>query len=68
MERNIIIGLSLPKNILLKVDNERNDVSRSRFVLRILESKFSNTGNHVDGEVQIEGTIKSKGSIRQSRC
>jgi hypothetical protein len=30
----------LPDDILARVDNERNDVTRSRYVLRLLEKAF----------------------------
>jgi metal-responsive CopG/Arc/MetJ family transcriptional regulator len=38
---NITISISMPKSIVNKIDSNRGDVNRSRFILRILESKFS---------------------------
>lgn len=37
MQNTIAVGVSLPQEILSKIDQERNDVSRSRFVLRLVE-------------------------------
>jgi hypothetical protein len=37
MVKKIPIGISLPKNIVEKIDNERQDVPRSKYLLRILE-------------------------------
>jgi hypothetical protein len=37
----IPIGLSLPKEIISKIDTERGDISRSKYLLRILEGFYS---------------------------
>jgi metal-responsive CopG/Arc/MetJ family transcriptional regulator len=37
MKRYTATGLSLPTELLDKIDSERGDVSRSRFLLRLLE-------------------------------
>jgi hypothetical protein len=34
------VTITLPDDILSRVDNERNDVTRSRYVLRLLEKAF----------------------------
>lgn len=35
--KKIPFGISLPKKLLDSIDQERGDVSRSRFILRLLE-------------------------------
>ena len=35
------IGISLPKEIMKKIDTDRGDVPRSRYVLRILEKQYT---------------------------
>jgi hypothetical protein len=40
MQTSISVGISLPKKIMSEIDTERGDVSRSRFLLRLLEDKF----------------------------
>jgi metal-responsive CopG/Arc/MetJ family transcriptional regulator len=40
MENVTTISVSLPKTIVNKIDSNRGDVSRSKFVLRLIESKF----------------------------
>lgn len=37
----IAVGISLPRNILGKIDADRGDVSRSRFLLRIIERVYN---------------------------
>jgi metal-responsive CopG/Arc/MetJ family transcriptional regulator len=37
---NITISISIPKSIVNEIDSNRGDVNRSRFILRIIESKF----------------------------
>ena len=40
--RNVkAVGISLPKDILDWVDKERGDVSRSRFLLRIIKKEIN---------------------------
>ncbi|HET7149223.1 MAG TPA: hypothetical protein VFI73_12065 [Candidatus Nitrosopolaris sp.] len=31
------VGISFPRNILLKIDHDRGDISRSRYILRLIE-------------------------------
>ena len=40
MQSSISVGISLPKKIMSEIDSERGDVSRSRFLLRLLEDKY----------------------------
>jgi hypothetical protein len=37
MQETIAVGISLPKKIMSQIDSERGDVSRSRFLLRLIE-------------------------------
>jgi hypothetical protein len=39
-EDTISIGISLPKEIITKIDAERGDVPRSRFLLRVLQKMY----------------------------
>ncbi|MGB0025919.1 MAG: hypothetical protein WBP64_03700 [Nitrososphaeraceae archaeon] len=41
MHNCMAIGISLPKEIMKKIDTDRGDVPRSRFVLRILEKQYT---------------------------
>ena len=43
--KSISVGLSLPKNYLEMIDMERGDVPRSRFITRILQSKYLTKNN-----------------------
>lgn len=40
MKHYIATGLSLPVHLLKRIDLERGDVSRSRYLLRILETQY----------------------------
>ena len=40
MQNTICVGLSLPKEILKKIDKERQDIPRSKYVLRIIERLY----------------------------
>jgi hypothetical protein len=42
MQNTIGVGVSMPKNIVSKIDAERGDVP-SRFLLRLLEKVYANT-------------------------
>lgn len=41
MQNFISVGISLPREIVDKIDNERGDISRSKFVFRLLERLYS---------------------------
>ena len=40
MQTSIAVGISLPKKIVMKIDHDRGDIPRSRYVLRILEEMY----------------------------
>jgi len=48
MQKTIGVGVSMPRNIVSKIDAERGDVSRSRFLLRLLEKVYSNTSTNTE--------------------
>jgi hypothetical protein len=41
MQKTIASGISLPENLYKKIEELRGDVSRSRYVIRILENHFN---------------------------
>ena len=41
MQRNMIsVGISFPKELLEKIDKERQDIPRSKYVIRIIERLY----------------------------
>jgi hypothetical protein len=40
MHKSIAVGISFPKKVIEKIDEERGDVSRSKYLLRIIERVF----------------------------
>jgi hypothetical protein len=40
MKRYTSTGLSLPNDLIHRIDNDRGDVSRSRYLLRLLEKVY----------------------------
>jgi len=40
MKSNLVLGISLPRQIIRQIDVERGDISRSRYLLRILQNVF----------------------------
>jgi hypothetical protein len=40
MQNYISVGISLPRKIMKKIDEERGDISRSRYLLRLLERTY----------------------------
>jgi hypothetical protein len=58
MQYTIAVGISFPKKIMAKIDSERGDVPRSRFLLRLLEDRYTNT------HIQIENN-KAQSKIRK---
>ena len=39
--RNIPVGISLPAEMIERIDKERGDITRSRYVLRMIERSLS---------------------------
>jgi hypothetical protein len=52
MSRSISIGLSLPAKLVHRLDRERGDIPRSRFVVRILERVYLNPGTNFEATKQ----------------
>jgi metal-responsive CopG/Arc/MetJ family transcriptional regulator len=46
------VSLTFPKEMLAKIDESRGDVSRSRYVLRIIEKFYKDDDNDVQGQCQ----------------
>lgn len=40
MQSSIAVGISLPRDIITKIDRERGDISRSRYLLRIVQRVY----------------------------
>jgi metal-responsive CopG/Arc/MetJ family transcriptional regulator len=43
MQRNVPIGISLPEDVVSTIDTKRGDVSRSKYLLRILQKTYDST-------------------------
>jgi hypothetical protein len=51
MQNYISVGISLPRKIMKKIDDERGDISRSRYLLRLLEMTYvPNKIEHLTGQ------------------
>ena len=48
MQTSISVGISLPRKIMKRIDVERGDVSRSRYLLRLLETVYVPNENVCD--------------------
>jgi hypothetical protein len=42
MTNTRVIGLSLPEVVVDRIDHARRDISRSKYILRIIERAFGN--------------------------
>jgi hypothetical protein len=45
MSKNIIFGVSFPREIVHKIDKDRGDIPRSRFLLRLIETAYAISEN-----------------------
>jgi metal-responsive CopG/Arc/MetJ family transcriptional regulator len=48
INRNKRTSVSIPRSLILEIDRERGDVSRSRFLLRILEKSRTKENRSMD--------------------
>ncbi|HZI70256.1 MAG TPA: hypothetical protein VFD60_03745 [Nitrososphaeraceae archaeon] len=62
MQKTKGIGISLPKEFMQKIDVERGDVPRSRYVLRILEKQYTFDGKKVAEGCSLDREFETLGS------
>jgi hypothetical protein len=48
------ITLTFPETVIKKIDKDRHDVNRSRYILRLIEQAYLNCGTKVDVKKQME--------------
>jgi hypothetical protein len=59
MQESIAVGISLPKKIVERIDNDRQDIPRSRYVLRLLENSYLKKNSKIDSlDLGLEGLNK----------
>ena len=61
MKSHLVLGISLPRQIVGQIDSERGDVPRSRYVLRILEKQYA-----LKGIEEKEGSLDRRFQTLQS--
>jgi hypothetical protein len=67
MQKSKGIGISLPKEFMQKIDVERGDVPRSRFVLGILEKQYTFDGKKVTEGGSLDREFETLGSSKPLR-
>ncbi len=67
MQKFSSTGLSLPKDILSKIDQERGDIPRSRYILRILERMYLNTGTQGHEKKKANSSVSLRPQTLESR-
>lgn len=67
MVNSIPVGISIPKNILEQIDSDRKDVSRSRYLLRILERSYNNQKVKTDSSASRIGPLETDESFDKVR-
>jgi len=70
MQSFVAIGVSLPRDIIEEIDNERGDIPRSRYILRILQRgdvlKKVRNGHKVDSKIHQESLESRFESLQSS--
>jgi hypothetical protein len=52
--KKVVYGISFPKKFWDKIDSDRSDVSRSRFLLRLAEKGYDYSSFDVSGKTNIK--------------
>ena len=60
-------GISLSSDIWLRIDRDKGDISRSRFIQRLIEKAYSTGNIEIDNKIQGIGSHDSS-SGRQISC
>lgn len=66
MTKAVSVEISYPKEVLTKIDSERRDVPRSRYLLRLVESAVQSEEKHVCDICNIPDALVSKDSLDSS--
>ena len=70
LQNYISFGISLPRDIIEEIDNERGDIPRSRYILRILQRgyilKKVRNGHKVDSKIHQESLESGFESLQSS--
>jgi hypothetical protein len=48
IDMTVKLGITLPKSILLKIDNKRGDIPRSRYIRRAVERYLGSSSKDID--------------------
>jgi metal-responsive CopG/Arc/MetJ family transcriptional regulator len=63
MKHYTATGLSLPNELIQKIDVERGDISRSRFLLRIIEKAYNTNNKKVEGQSHPARTLTNRSRV-----
>ena len=64
MQQSIAVGISLPRKIVERIDKDRQDVPRSRYVLRLLENSYLKKNSKIDSlDLGLEGLKSSESFV-----
>jgi len=67
MQYKIAVGISLPAKLMKKIDVDRGDISRSRYVLRILEKQYPFEGKNAVEKGLLDREFETLGSSKPLR-
>jgi metal-responsive CopG/Arc/MetJ family transcriptional regulator len=56
LQRSKGVGISLPKELMAQIDSERGDISRSRFLLRLIEGSAGKRKDVTENDQLNEGS------------
>jgi metal-responsive CopG/Arc/MetJ family transcriptional regulator len=51
-DMTVKLGITLPKSIIQKIDNKRDDIPRSRYIRRAVESYIISSSKRTDNIIQ----------------
>lgn len=65
LQDKIPIGISFPKEVISRIDNERGDVPRSRYILRIVETQHKRRSKDKDCSKEKNNSDSLEGRIER---
>jgi metal-responsive CopG/Arc/MetJ family transcriptional regulator len=60
MRKFTCMGLSLPNELAQKIEKDRGDINRSRYLLRIIENFYQNQNNQKSGQLRAGQQIQTQ--------
>ena len=65
MKNTIAVGISIPKKIMMQIDEQRGDVPRSKYILRIIQGRIHPLAN-LNTKARKQSAVQTASEVHKS--